>query len=121
MLQRRRRRRSQCDEGEAIMTNLVVCCDGSWNTADQEKGGVPTPTNVCRLHTCVAEQGANGFAQKKYYHPGVGTEPGLVNRLLGGGIGLGLDRNIQSAYGWLCRTYEPGDAIYLFGFSRGAY
>jgi len=40
---------------------------------------------------------------------------------LGGGIGLGLDRNIQSAYAWLCRNYQPGDAIYLFGFSRGAY
>lgn len=103
------------------MTNLVVCCDGTWNTADQQQGGVPTPTNVARLHACVAELGANNVAQKKYYHPGVGTDPGVINRLLGGGIGLGLDRNIQSAYGWLCRTYQPGDAIYLFGFSRGAY
>lgn len=103
------------------MTNLVICCDGTWNTADQEDGGVPTPTNVVRLHTCIAEQNAKGVAQKKYYHPGVGTDPGLVNRALGGGIGLGLDRNIQSAYAWLCRSYQPGDAIYLFGFSRGAY
>ena len=103
------------------MTNLIVCCDGTWNTADQEQGGVPTPTNVVRLHTCVSDQNVQGVAQRKYYHPGVGTDPGLASRLLGGGIGLGLDRNIQSAYGWLCRTYQPGDAIYLFGFSRGAY
>ncbi|HET6161854.1 MAG TPA: DUF2235 domain-containing protein [Dongiaceae bacterium] len=103
------------------MTNLIISCDGTWNTADQKDGGVPTPTNVARLHTCVADQTTKGVAQKKYYHPGVGTDPGLVNKVLGGGIGLGLDRNIQSAYGWLCRTYQPGDAIYLFGFSRGAY
>jgi hypothetical protein len=103
------------------MTNLVISCDGTWNTADQQDGGVPAPTNVCRLHTCVAGQSATGVAQKKYYHPGVGTEPGLINKVLGGGIGLGLDRNIQSAYAWLCRNYQPGDAIYLFGFSRGAY
>lgn len=103
------------------MANLVISCDGTWNTADQQEGGVPTPTNVCRLHTCVAEQNAKGVAQRKYYHPGVGTDPGLVNKVLGGGIGLGLDRNIQSAYAWLCRNYQPGDAIYLFGFSRGAY
>lgn len=103
------------------MTNLVVCCDGTWNTADQEQGGIPTPTNVARLHACVAEQSPAGVVQKKYYHPGVGSDPGLINKLLGGGIGLGLDRNIQSAYGWLCRTYQPGDAIHLFGFSRGAY
>lgn len=103
------------------MTNLVISCDGTWNTADQEQGGIPTPTNVVRLHNCIAERNANGVAQKKYYHTGVGTEPGLVNRALGGGIGLGLDRNIQSAYSWLCRNYQAGDAIYLFGFSRGAY
>ena len=103
------------------MTNLVISCDGTWNTADQQDGGVSTATNVFRLHSCVADQGANNVAQKKYYHPGVGTDPGLLNRVLGGGIGLGLDRNIQSAYGWLCRTYQRGDAIYLFGFSRGAY
>ncbi|MEZ5833271.1 MAG: DUF2235 domain-containing protein [Dongiaceae bacterium] len=103
------------------MTNLVICCDGTWNTADQEQGGIPTPTNVVRLHACVADRNAKGVAQKKYYHPGVGTDPGLVHHFLGGGIGLGLNRNIQSAYAWLCRTYQPGDAIYLFGFSRGAY
>ncbi len=103
------------------MTNLTICCDGTWNTADQQQGGVPTPTNVARLHACIAEQNAKGVAQRKYYHPGVGTDPGLASRLLGGGIGLGLSRNIQSAYNWLCHHYRPGDAIYLFGFSRGAY
>lgn len=36
-------------------------------------------------------------------------------------IGLGLDRNIKSAYGWLCRNYHAGDSLYLFGSSRGAY
>jgi uncharacterized protein (DUF2235 family) len=103
------------------MANLIISCDGTWNTADQEEGGIPTPTNVVRLHNCIAERNAKGVAQKKYYHTGVGTEPGLVNRALGGGIGLGLDRNIQSAYSWLCRNYQAGDTIYLFGFSRGAY
>ncbi|HEV8392594.1 MAG TPA: DUF2235 domain-containing protein, partial [Dongiaceae bacterium] len=103
------------------MTNLVISCDGTWNTADQKDGGVSTATNVVRLDNCIADQSASGIAQKRYYHTGVGTDPGLVNRVLGGGIGLGLDRNIQSAYNWLCRNYQPGDTIYLFGFSRGAY
>jgi len=48
------------------MTNLVICCDGTWNTADQAEGGIPTPTNVVRLHTAVAERNARGVAQKKY-------------------------------------------------------
>ncbi len=98
------------------MANLVVCCDGTWNTADQAQDGVPTPTNVVRLFGLAVESDG----QKKYYHPGVGTG-GAVDKALGGGIGLGLDRNIQSGYRWLCANYSAGDRIYLFGFSRGAY
>jgi hypothetical protein len=97
--------------------HLVVCCDGTWNTPEQEQGGVPTPTNVVRLHHALDES----ENQLRYYHPGVGTGPGLVDRLRGGGLGDGLAANIKSAYSWLAKTYQPDDAICLFGFSRGAY
>jgi hypothetical protein len=103
------------------MANLVICCDGTWNTADQEEGGVPTPTNVVRLFNLVADKDKDGVEQKKYYHPGVGTDGGLVSRALGGGIGIGLNRNIKSGYRWLCDHYAARDLIFLFGFSRGAY
>lgn len=99
------------------MANLVLCCDGTWNTADQNEGGVPTPTNVVRLINLSVED----ERQKKYYHPGVGTDGGYVSRALGGGLGIGLDRNIKSGYRWLCDEYAAGDRIFLFGFSRGAY
>lgn len=26
--------------------NIVICCDGTWNTPDQIDGGIPAPTNV---------------------------------------------------------------------------
>ncbi len=99
------------------MRHLVVCCDGTWNTPEQQQGGIPTPTNVVRLHHALHESDT----QLRYYHPGVGTDPGLVDRLRGGGLGAGLASNIKSAYHWLAMTYQPGDAICLFGFSRGAY
>jgi len=102
------------------MRNLVVCCDGTWNTAEQRHDGVPVPTNVIRLYNALADAN-EGVAQLKYYHPGVGTEPGFWDRVLGGATGGGLDRNIMSAYHWLCRQYVAQDRIYLFGFSRGAY
>ncbi|MGI9002528.1 MAG: DUF2235 domain-containing protein [Pseudonocardia sp.] len=99
------------------MRHLVVCCDGTWNTPDQEKQGVPTPTNVVRLHHALDA----GPDQLRYYHPGVGTEAGLINKMRGGALGEGLADNIKSAYSWLATHYQDGDAICMFGFSRGAY
>jgi uncharacterized protein (DUF2235 family) len=37
------------------------------------------------------------------------------------GFGLGLEANIKQLYRALIDVYEPDDAIYLFGFSRGAF
>ncbi len=35
--------------------------------------------------------------------------------------GKGLNRQIRRAYGFLASRYRPGDRIFLFGYSRGAY
>ena len=35
--------------------------------------------------------------------------------------GRGMNRQIRRAYGFLASHYRPGDRIYLFGYSRGAY
>src|SRR5207249_1721217 len=51
----------------------------------------------------------------------VGTEAFKPLRLLGGALGLGMGRNIQQLYANLVRSWEKGDKIFLFGFSRGAY
>ncbi len=39
---------------------LVLCCDGTWNTPDQESGGHPCPTNVTKLALAVADTGDDG-------------------------------------------------------------
>lgn len=103
------------------MKRLVVCCDGTWNTPEQEQYDRPSPSNVVRLHNAVAKEDGRGTRQEKYYHTGVGTEGSLAARTVGGMWGEGLDKNIESAYAWLASNYEDGDAVYLFGFSRGAY
>src|SRR5258708_39415825 len=36
-------------------------------------------------------------------------------------FGAGLAQDISAAYIFLTKTYEPGDKVFLFGFSRGAY
>ena len=38
-----------------------------------------------------------------------------------GGTGAGLAENVCEAYNFVVNNYSPGDEIYVFGFSRGAY
>jgi uncharacterized protein (DUF2235 family) len=102
------------------MKRLVLCCDGTWNRADQENAEVPCPTNVVKLAYRVAKRDNNGNLQITYYDQGVGTG-NAVDRLSGGALGRGLEENIHDAYRFLIANYEAGDEVYLFGFSRGAF
>lgn len=97
------------------MKRLVVCCDGTWQTLDNLY-----PTNVLKLAQAVQLEDPSGVPQVVYYDEGVGTG-GRVDRLAGGAFGAGIDRKIEGAYRFLCLNYAPGDEVYLFGFSRGAY
>jgi len=103
------------------MKRLIVCCDGTWNNPEQEQNGIPAPSNVYKLYNALAMRGDDGVEQLKYYHPGVGGEGGITEKVLGGSLGVGIGRHICSAYHWLARHYQEGDAIFLFGFSRGAF
>lgn len=96
------------------MKRLIVCCDGTWNRLDQ-----PSPTNVVRIKAAIADRDAGGNEQRVHYEPGVGTRP--RERYLGGGLGVGLSRNVRACYRFLVDSYEPGDELYFFGFSRGAF
>lgn len=80
------------------------------------------PTNVVRFHNALLEGEAGGAEQRRYYHPGIGTEEVLwLERVWAGMTGAGLSRNVKSAYRWLAANYEDGDEIFLLGFSRGAF
>ncbi len=99
--------------------NIVICCDG---TGNQVEGNL---SNVLKLFR-ILQKSAD---QRVYYNPGVGTlatdDP--WSRLkenfwaVGLATGYGLDDEILDAYRFLVETYQDGDNIYLFGFSRGAY
>lgn len=92
---------------------LIVLFDGTW-------GKVTTQTNVERLAKLIAPADPEAIAQISLYIAGVGVKPGITH-LLGGAFGLGLSANIEQGYRWLCQNWKPGDEIFLFGFSRGAY
>ncbi|MBL7697321.1 MAG: DUF2235 domain-containing protein [Chitinophagaceae bacterium] len=102
------------------MKRIIVCCDGTWNKPGMMDRGQRVETNVEKIYKAVRTKDS-GTRQVKFYGPGVGTSYAISEILLGGGTGMGIDKNIQDAYKFLMWSYEPGDEIYMFGFSRGAY
>lgn len=100
--------------------NIVICFDGTWNTADAKY-----PTNVVKTAQLVAHEDEKGDEQAIFYDEGVGSSrtafANTINRLLGGAFGAGLMDSIERAYRNLILNYSPGDRIFIFGFSRGAF
>src|ERR1700687_4977464 len=92
---------------------IILLSDGTGNSA-----GKVWRTNVWRLFQSLDLKGATQIA---VYDDGVGTSSFKPLAILGGGFGWGLKRNVLNLYKFLCRNYQPGDEIYAFGFSRGAF
>ncbi|MET8027228.1 DUF2235 domain-containing protein [Streptomyces avermitilis] len=106
-----------------VGTNLVVCLDGTGNQL-KAKGN----TNVIRLYEMLDL--ADPERQIAFYDPGVGTFSAAgawtpvsrrLSKLFGLAFGSGIKTNLAEAYTYLMSHYTPGDRIYIFGFSRGAY
>ena len=100
--------------------SLIVLCDGTANSIG------PDLSNVAKLFRCLVQDDT----QRVFYNPGVGTvgsEGWWSSRLRDAhgvfeqATGFGIDEDVGACYRFLCETYELGDRIYLFGFSRGAY
>lgn len=99
--------------------NLILFSDGTGNSAAKL-----FKTNVWRVYQALDlkdHQIPEKPRQFAYYDDGVGTSSFKPLALLGGAFGVGLSRNVRDLYVFLCRMYEPGDQIYVFGFSRGAF
>src|SRR5689334_8190618 len=100
---------------------FIICADGTWNEPEQTDLGLPSPTNVSKLAAAVLPYSQNGIPQITLYHTGVGKRGGIGDHFLGGALGAGLSQNIIDLYLFLVLNYHPGDELFLFGFSRGAY
>ena len=114
-----------------VVKRLVLCLDGTWNTDDGE-----AVSNIVHIRNNVLPVDTEkNVRQIVYYDTGVGTGLGL-DRVFGGGLGLGLGENVRQAYRFLSGHFEeevvsPAEGgrvgvaktteIYVFGFSRGAY
>lgn len=95
--------------------NIILCMDGTWNKPGQKDQGKETETNVRKVYEALADRPD----QIREYFRGVGTDPG--EKVSGGAFGWGLFDQIKDGYRKLRERFEPGDKVYIFGFSRGAF
>ena len=105
---------ARAEETRTMRKRLVVFCDGTWNSADK-----PAVTNVCKLCNAVDRAEDAAVPQIVKYEPGVGTR--RWEKIRGGAFGVGLSRTLRECYEFLVDNYEPGDELFFFGFSRGAF
>lgn len=128
------------------MKNILIFSDGTANDTGGQ-ADKPSPnfgpnsalSNVYRLYVATSSEyqsSINSEKQISFYDPGLGSAeeshsaskasvsallPSSVYRGLSQATGLGITGNIVDCYDFLLEKYEPGDKIFLFGFSRGAY
>ncbi|MDK9708531.1 MAG: DUF2235 domain-containing protein [Desulforhopalus sp.] len=91
---------------------LLVFMDGTGNDKTDS-------SNIRVLYRLALAQSCTGKPIIPYYDKGVGAK--FFDSVLGGATGEGASLNIRQAYRFLVNTYDPGDEIYIFGFSRGAF
>ncbi|KAF5622793.1 short chain dehydrogenase reductase family [Fusarium tjaetaba] len=108
---------------------LVLCFDGTGNKFH----GDDSDSNILKIFRMLDRQADD---QYHYYQPGIGTyvvsgsltHTGIRARFgswyqkaKDSAIGSSFDQHVVGGYRFLMRFYNPGDEIYMFGFSRGAY
>lgn len=121
------------------MKNIVFCADGTWNgPKETDPSGVDTPSNVQLLFQGLAgdfmtpvgaemereikpSASGDGPPQIAKYIHGIGDTTVELARKIEGDFGMGLVHRLVRGYTFISRNYAVGDAIYVVGFSRGAY
>ncbi|MBM3655013.1 MAG: DUF2235 domain-containing protein, partial [Alphaproteobacteria bacterium] len=95
-----------------MVKKIVILADGTGN------GRLVQVSNINRLSQalCLSDKD-----QVVYYIPGVGTEGFKPLAMLGCATGFGVPSNVRKLYRFLSWNWKPDAAIYMFGFSRGAF
>ena len=96
---------------------IIICADGTWNKPENDLKK-DFPTNILKLARAIQPTAKDKISQQVFYDLGVGS---YDNSISGGVTGNGLHKNIMDDYRYIVQNYSPGDELYFFGFSRGAY
>ncbi|KAM0280202.1 hypothetical protein ACHAQH_004159 [Verticillium albo-atrum] len=102
---------------------IILCADGTWLASDL--GDKSSPSNVATFARALSNTGTDADGQIVnqivFYHSGLGSGDLPIQAAISGGLGWGLDHDICQVYDFIANNYVPGDELFFFGFSRGAF
>ena len=113
--------------------NILIFSDGTG-----QAGGLTPDENVSNIYKlfraarCGPDSEIDPGTQLTFYDPGLGSQPdsGMffferayrwLHNVVSQATGLGITMNIIDCYAAILQMWQPGDRLFLFGFSRGAY
>lgn len=113
--------------------NILIFSDGT-----AQAGGLIPDENLSNIYKlfratrCGPDTDIEPAQQLTFYDAGLGSQPAggmlfvtrayrWLHNVVSQATGLGITANIIDCYAAILRMWEPGDRIFLFGFSRGAY
>lgn len=91
----------------------VVLFDGTLASLDEGRD-----SNIGRIHALLARAAPQSQLRMHYVAGQQWEAWGEVADLA---LCRAMPGRISNAYGWLASRYRPGDLVFLFGYSRGAY
>ncbi|CAI7593468.1 unnamed protein product [Penicillium pancosmium] len=110
---------------------IILCFDGTGNHFQ----GNEADTNIVKIYQMLDRHKEGQF---HYYQPGIGTyvkgqgnsatrgktlakiKSGIISTV-DQAVGTSFQQHVLAGYHFVMRYYQPGDHLYIFGFSRGAY
>src|SRR5215831_5363194 len=112
--------------------NILIFSDGTG-----QAGGLRPDqrlSNVYKLYRATRigpDSTINPAQQIAFYDAGLGSDEiqgpmwgqlvKVIRKFLSSAFGTGFTKNVADCYENILRVFEPGDRIFLIGFSRGAY
>ncbi|MBK4216527.1 DUF2235 domain-containing protein [Paracoccus caeni] len=94
----------------------VVLIDGTFaSLADGQR------SSIGRIYRLLRAQVGSLRGARLRFHYGLGQQWNRWHTLTDLAMGRTLEVQIRDAYGWLASGYRPGDLIFFFGYSRGAF
>jgi uncharacterized protein (DUF2235 family) len=121
------------NEGTKMPRNIIIFSDGTGQVGglrpDERRSNI---YKLYRATRCGPDTDIDPATQVTFYDAGLGSMPPegtffvvrayrWLHNLFSLATGLGITTNIIDCYCAILSMWEPGDRVFVFGFSRGAY